>query len=278
MQNSISFKLISVLSVVLISFTSCKNLDLDGNSPKSITTKNIEEYAIQGVLWQQTSGEYKALCYQAFNVAKLQLEKELANHSASDRPLAIITDIDETVISNSPFSAKQAKLGEGFSAENWTAWGDLEAAEAVPGALEFLNFANQNGIAIFYISDRYSDQQQSTVNNLKKLNFPNADDEHIMLKQKGEDKEKRRLKVAQNYKAVLFLGDNLSDFSNIFDHQSLESRNALTDKEREEFGKRFIVLPNPMYGAWLTDGIYDGKYDWSPAQKDSIIRKSLNSY
>ncbi|WP_034259321.1 5'-nucleotidase, lipoprotein e(P4) family [Aequorivita capsosiphonis] len=278
MKDLISFKLITALSITLLSFSSCKNLDLKESSSSGIAAKNIEEYAIQGVLWQQTSGEYKALCYQAFNIAKLQLGKELSNHATSDKPLAIVTDLDETLIDNSPYSAKQAKIGEGFLAENWIAWGNLEAAEAVPGALEFLNFAHQNGVAIFYISDRYNNQLQSTINNLKKLNFPNADNEHIMLKQKGQNKEKRRLKVAQNYKAVLFLGDNLSDFSNIFDHQTLESRNALTDKERAEFGKKFIVLPNPMYGAWLTDGIYNGKYDWTPAQKDSIIRKRLNSY
>ncbi len=265
------------VTLSIISFVSCKNLPPQENQT-SITSKNIEEYALQGILWQQTAGEYKALCYQAFNAAKLQLEKEIENHSASEKPLAIITDIDETVLDNSPYQATQAKAGESYTSETWTAWGNQESAKAVPGALEFFNFVKSKGVQVFYISDRYDSQNEATLNNLKKAGFPNAEADHILLKQKGVDKEKRRQIVLEKHKVVMYLGDNLSDFSKIFDKQTLDARNSLTENEKDEFGKRFIVLPNPMYGAWQTDGIYEGNYNWTPAQKDSIIRAKLNSY
>ncbi len=268
---------LTALTFTAICLSSCKNLPSKENLA-SISTENIEQYAIQGILWQQTAGEYKALCYQAFNTAKFQLEKELENHLATEKPLAIITDIDETVLDNSPYQATQAKAGKSYSSETWTAWGNMKSAQAIPGALEFLKFAESNGVQVFYISDRYDTQTEATLENLRKAGFPNADTDHILLKQKGVDKEKRRQIVTSNYKVVLFLGDNLSDFSKIFDHQTLEDRNSFAENEKTEFGKKFIVLPNPMYGAWQTDGIYEGKYNWSPAQKDSIIRKKMNSY
>jgi 5'-nucleotidase (lipoprotein e(P4) family) len=49
---------------------------------------------------------------------------------------------------------------------------------------------------------------------------------------------------------VMLLGDNLDDFSDVFEHKSIADRFAETDRLRNEFGRRFIVLPNAMYGTW----------------------------
>jgi len=266
------------LSLILFSLSSCKNLPQAENVSGSAQQTNVESYQLQGILWQQSAAEYKALCFQAFNSATLQLKEEIANKSASRKPLAIITDIDETVLDNSPYQATQAKEGKPYSRDSWVAWGNLEEATSVPGSLDFLNYASANGVAVFYISDRHDVQQETTLNNLKKLGFPNADADHIFLKEKGVDKETRRQKVYKNYEVVMYLGDNLSDFSAIFDNQPTKTRNTLADSIKQKFGNTFIVLPNPMYGAWQTDGIYEGNYNWSPAQKDSIIREKLIGY
>ncbi|KAA3628467.1 MAG: hypothetical protein DWQ02_19320 [Bacteroidetes bacterium] len=61
------------------------------------------EYSVQTVLWQQQSAEYKSLCYQAFNVARYMLDQHLSRALPGDKPFAIITDIDETVLDNSPY-------------------------------------------------------------------------------------------------------------------------------------------------------------------------------
>src|SRR3982751_342333 len=72
------------------------------SNSRSITTL---DYSLNAVLWQQRSGEYKALCYQAFAVAKYRLSEKIALHRKDEMPLAIVTDIDETVLDNSPQQA-----------------------------------------------------------------------------------------------------------------------------------------------------------------------------
>jgi 5'-nucleotidase (lipoprotein e(P4) family) len=76
----------------------------------------------------------------------------------------------------------------------------------------------------------------------------------------------------------MLLGDNLSDFMDVFDKKSTQVRNKLVEGMKDDFGRKFIVLPNPMYGDWETKGIYEGRYDWSAQQKDSIRKAKLLAY
>src|SRR5699024_8372003 len=100
------------------------------------------EHTIQAVMWMQNAAEYKALSYQAFNIAKLRLDEYLGKRNpTSDKKPAIITDIDETVLDNSPSSAKDIEDGEEYSSERWADWVAQEEAEEVPGAADFLNYA-----------------------------------------------------------------------------------------------------------------------------------------
>ena len=264
------------LSIITLALFSCKNLS--STNQISETTNNVDTYGILGVVWQQNSAEYRALCYQAFNTAKSKLEAAIINNSTSSKPLAIITDIDETILDNSPYQATRAINGKPYTSKSWIEWVDQVAAEAVPGAIDFLNYADKNNVTVFYISDRKDRSTAVTLRNLKKAQAPNTTEEFIFLKKKGMNKEVRRQKVVVNYNVVMYLGDNLSDFSEVFDNQKTEKRNNLSDSLKREFGSKFIVLPNPMYGAWQTDGIYESNYNWSPAQKDSILRSSLKKY
>lgn len=238
----------------------------------------LREYSVQSVLWQQLSGEYKALSYQAFNLAKMQLDEILASNDLPDKPLAIVTDIDETVLDNSPYNAKMIEDDKEYESVSWKAWGELEQATAVPGALEFFNYAQSKGVQVYYISNRKAIQQPETMNNLKKLGFPYIDDEHFLLRTKESGKEARRQSVAADNNIIMLLGDNLSDFSELFDDKSTEERNKVTDDLQSDFGKKFIVLPNPMYGDWEMKGLYEGSYNWTPAQKDSLRKAKLISY
>src|SRR3954447_10541962 len=74
------------------------------------------DYQIGAVLYQQKSGEYRALAYQAFNLARLRLDEDLDKKNVKRLPKAermrqraIIVDIDETVLDNSPSNAYTAK-------------------------------------------------------------------------------------------------------------------------------------------------------------------------
>jgi predicted secreted acid phosphatase len=55
------------------------------------------EQSVMATLWFQRSAEYRALCYQAYNLAELRIKEYLA-HPNSEKPAAVIFDIDETLL------------------------------------------------------------------------------------------------------------------------------------------------------------------------------------
>lgn len=238
----------------------------------------VREYSILTVLWQQHAAEYRALAYQAYNTAQLQLDNILRNRGNYEKPLAIVTDIDETVLNNSPYNGKMIELNEEYSNARWIEWGKEKKAEIVPGSLDFFKYAASKGVEIFYISNRLLVQKSETIENMQKLGFPFLDDAHFLLRETVSGKEPRRLQVQKTHKIIMLLGDNLSDFSEVFDNQNTETRNFKVDSLKAAFGNKYIVLPNPMYGDWETKGILEGKYNWTASQKDSIRHSKIISY
>lgn len=215
------------------------------------------DYQIGAVLFQQKAAEYRALAYQAFNLARWQLDADLDRKNIKKlpkaerkRPRAIVVDIDETVLDNSPANAYGAKNRVPFNLKDWYAWGEMRKAKAVPGAGDFLNYAVSKGVKIFYVSNRDEVQKQATIDNLVKVGFKDVATDNVMLRQKDSTKEPRRLEIAAKYRIVMLMGDNLDDFSDVFERKSILDRFAETDKARELWGKKFIVLPNAMYGTW----------------------------
>jgi 5'-nucleotidase (lipoprotein e(P4) family) len=161
----------------------------------------------------------------------------------------VVVDIDETLLDNSPFSAMQVQKGVAWNPKDWSAWTALAAADTVPGALGFLKYAASKQVETFYVSNRTTQDQQATLKNLQRLGFPYADEQHLMLSAGSSDKEARRQKVLEKHNILLLCGDNLSDFSNVFYREGKNTREEV-DAAKAEFGTRFIVLPNPMYGDW----------------------------
>lgn len=213
------------------------------------------EYQVGGILYMQKAAEYRALCYQAFNLAKLQLDMDEKNRKKlpkieRKKPRAVVVDIDETVLDNSPAQAANVKNRAPFDIKNWYAWGEMRKAKAIPGAVEFLNYAVSKGVKVFYVSNRDEAQKQATIDNLKSAGFQDVAAENVLLRDKESTKEPRRLAIAQTYRIAILMGDNLNDLSNIFEKKSVTDRFAEVDKTKSEFGAKFIVLPNAMYGDW----------------------------
>jgi 5'-nucleotidase (lipoprotein e(P4) family) len=228
------------------------------------------------VLWHQTSAEYRALCYQGFNVAETYLETLIAKRQPGEK-FAIITDLDETIIDNSYLEAKQIKEGKEYSSARWKEWVNMSAATAVPGAVDFLQWAASRNVTIFYISNRSVLDVKPTLANLKKLQLPNADEEHMLFLTSGSTKEPRRQVVAKDYKIVMLMGDNLNDFTNLFEKKSIADRKMETDKVRDEWGKKFIVLPNAIYGEWES-ALYDYDRNMTPKEKEAKRKDLLKGY
>jgi len=253
--------------ISFMAFLSCNQIKEDRNN----------EYKLQAQVWTQNSAEYRALCYQAFNAAKINLDAIFFFEKKYDKPLAIIADVDETVLDNSPYDGKLILNNTSYNRESWVDWGNLEIAKAIPGSLDFLKYASEKNIEIFYISNRYSEQLESTVNNLKKLGFPNAKKSNVLLRNDGRSKSERRKSVFKNYEVIMLIGDNLSDFNDEFEEKLSTERIKYTDDLSSEFGTKLIVLPNPNYGDWESNGIFEGK-SLSDDQKDSIRKSKIKSY
>lgn len=233
--------LLVIVSMMAI-FSSCST-----QQATTETKTNPREYQIAAYLWQQTSGEYRALTYQAYNLARTLIERDLENKHNKKR--AVIFDIDETVLDNSFGGAREVKEGLTWKEEYFADWVKLKQAVAIPGALDFVKFLVQNKVEVFYISNRKAPWFDDTYENLVAQGFP-VKKENLRLLTDTSNKEARRQEVLKKYEVVLYVGDNLSDFPGGYEKTTVEQRNALTDKLKDKFGSSFIILPNPLYGDW----------------------------
>jgi len=273
----LSFGLV-LASVVSTYFATISTAQQGAQTP-AVTADN--EYQIGAILYMQKAAEYRALAFQAFNIAGMRLdadEKERKKLPKTERkkPRAVVVDVDETVLDNSPAQAVQVKNRLPFIQEKWTAWINMRRAKAIPGAIDFLNYANRKGARIFYVTNRIEVEKQPTIDNLKTLGFPDVSAETVFIKTTESSKEARRQTILQKYRIALLIGDNLDDLSNVFERKPIDARFAEVDKLREMFGRKFIVLPNAMYGTW-ENAIYEyGRL--SEAQKTEKRANALESY
>lgn len=230
------------------------------------------EYTVQAILYHQFGSEYRALCYQAYNLAAEKLKAQVKANKKGK--LAIITDLDETVVDNSYYNAWLVNKGALYTSETWKQWTAEAKATLVPGSKAFFNLADSLGVTIFYVSNRATDEYAPTLANMQALGLPQLDSSHFYLKTNTSGKEERRQAIIkQGYEVVMLLGDNLNDFSMAFEKQNNERRHQIADSLQSKFGTEYIVLPNAIYGEWEV-ALYNYNHKLTTAQKDSI-RKSV---
>lgn len=243
----------------------------------SYNNEALNEQLVMATAWMQSAAEYRALSYQAFNVARLRLDQALEARSPGSRPLAVIVDCDEAVIDNTPFEAWLIGRDERYSSANWNAWVEDAQARALPGAQAFLEYARSRGVEVFYVTNRDERGLAATMKNLKQLDFPWVDEQHMMLRTDTSDKQPRREAVMATHDVALLVGDNLADFDSRYDADEVATRNAQVIQDRAHFGERYIVLPNPTYGGWEA-ALYEGDYALSPQEKDQKRRAALRTW
>lgn len=263
-------KKFSLSIIVLLVFLLSSNVFI---TAEDYTTKDLNEQLTMATLWMQTSAEYKAICYQSFNLAKMMLDQRLKKKKVK-KPLAIIVDADETVIDNSAYEAFLIGNDFGYSSKTWNPWMAAAEAKAIPGALEFLKYAKRKKVEIFYVTNRKMVGYEGTEKNLKALGFPYVDKKHLLLRTDTGDKQPRRDIVAKDYEIVLLLGDNLNDFLSVFGGKNVKDRLKEVDKKKKDWGTKFIVLPNPTYGEW-EGAIYDYNWGANAAEKDKMRKDKL---
>lgn len=249
-----------VLSSIVSTYFVTVSTAQQGTGTGAVQTVN-NDYQTGATLFMQKAAEYRALCYQAFYWAQRTLEDDAKTSKKLPKaqrkmPRAVVVDIDETVLDNSPAQAYGIKNQLPFNLKEWYAWGEMRKAKAIPGAVAFANYAKSKGVRIFYVSNRDDVQLQATIDNLKAVGFPDITAENVLLRTKDaggkyvSTKEPRRLAISEKYRIVILMGDNLNDLSSVYEAKSVADRFAAVDADKALYGNRFIVLPNAMYGEW----------------------------
>ena len=224
---------------------------------------------LDAVLWTQTSVEHELIYTQVFASATRQLDAALADPTWDALPLpprnlaglppAVVVDIDETVLDNVPLNARDILSNQVYSYDRWNTWVDQAKAQALPGAVSFLQAADKKGITVYYITNREHSQVQATVNNLRLRGFPVAHNEQVLAagtptghcEQAGYGKNCRRQWVASHARVLMLAGDSLGDFVQA-EHNTLADQRKAAAPYLAWLGQRWFVLPNPTYGNWYS--------------------------
>lgn len=207
------------------------------------------------VAWKQTAAEYRALYHQGFNVARMHVETALASRKEGDRPLAVVTDMDDTVVLPLNYWGHLVNQNKDFFDDPiWDAWIPQNKILPAPGALDFLKFCEENGVEVFYITSR--EQGENTydyaMGHLKHLDYPYADDDHLTVLRDTSNKETRQDEIVQTHEVVVFLGDNINDFRRKYYLKGdIDGRIAAMEEDRDLFGQKYVLFPNPTDGHWL---------------------------
>ncbi|AIR71280.1 5'-nucleotidase, lipoprotein e(P4) family [Dickeya fangzhongdai] len=235
----------------------------------------LANQSVLALNWFQQSGEYQALCYQAFNTARMAFD---AAPAKPGKKKTVVVDIDETMLDNSAYSGWQAKEHKSFSPLSWNRWSQARQALAVPGAVEFARYVNNHGGQVFYVSNRLIIEASDTRDNLVKLGFPNVNDQTLWLSKGNSNKQARFDDIAaQGNDIVLYVGDNLNDFGAATYHQDNTARRAFVSNNQAKFGTQFIVLPNPLYGDWES-GLSSDYNKLTPEQKLQVRDRQIRAW
>ncbi len=160
----------------------------------------------------------------------LKANKVQNGRDAAGRPLVIVLDIDETSISN-----WENIRGHdfGFSREEYLKWEQAARAPAIQPTLELFRFAQEEQLAIVFLTGRSEAEREWTVKDLESAGYRNW--ARLITRQPGSPRfavdyksaERKKL-IDAGYRIILNVGDQDSD---------------LTGGSAE----KTIKFPNPFY-------------------------------
>ena len=209
----------------------------------SSENSNAENFKLPNdVRWVVKSSEYKILSNQIYENAWANLSNIFG---LADSKSCIVMDLDETVLDNSKYQIDLVHKGESYNPESWSEWVNLEMAELVPGAKDFIDKLRQTNVKIIFLSNRMHKNLDPTLSNMKKLDIVSSDDIFLLRLDKKDKKNIRRNEIIHGIdrlskigplEILAYFGDAKHDFPDVDDYYA--------------FGKNMYMFPNPMYGKW----------------------------
>ena len=312
-----------------------KPSDAQPTAPTGYAANPDYEYLVGAAAWQM-SAEAHALMMQGFYLAEKNVDDMVASADnaldgyrwvedngerklyLNDKRVCVVCDIDDTLVDGVHYTANiLGKNGE-WTNKALTDFVQSKGCTALPGAVEFVNHCRENGVAVFYVTNRYDQgykltekgyagqegyrkadgtvigsstydifgktMYDITMASMAALGFPTNDPsaphywaDAILLvndnKLNGSSKEGIRQAIAAggtlktgertqestaypgtvdiaSHHVAMLLGDDLNDISQIFsDCANAVDRVALTVENLEQWGSKWIVFPNAVYGS-----------------------------
>ena len=229
-----------------------------GLCPAGAAAQGDDDSLQNPLLWvmayKQTAAEYYALCHQAYNLARMRIDLILGNRQPGDRPLAVITDMDNTILHALSYWGYLVNQGlDFFDDTTWDEWVPNNLITAVPGAREFFAYCEERNVEVFYVTNRNQGERtfKYALAHLRHLNFPFADEENLFVFRESSDKTPARTKIEETHEVALMLGDNLNDYRRDYYVRDVDERRALMERDRDHWGTKFILIPNPTDGHWV---------------------------
>jgi len=293
------------LSLVLLSpllvLSACRTTPAEQPSPppaavqaEAAPPKVAADDNLNAVLWIQRSAEYRAAAETVYRAATDKLDAALKDpawdalapderaNPARGLPPAVVMDVDETVLDNSPYQARLVRSGGEYNEATWDSWVREKRAEPVPGVVAFAKAAQARGVTVIYISNRAEHLKGPTLENLRAVGLPVKDDSVFLglgsfiadCEQEGSEKLCRRQFAGRSYRVLMQFGDQLGDFAQILANTP-EARAELQAQYRDWFGERWWMLPNPSYGSW-EPAVFENNWRQSREERRSRKREALN--
>lgn len=243
---------------------------------KEYSLRDLNEQMVLATLWVQTSAEYSAICRQTYNAVMVALDKDLSEVK-TDKKRIIILDVDETTLQSNLYRTAFLIDQDKEYPEGWYDWVAAAKSAPIPGAAELLNYAASKGVEPYYVTNRKIDEEyQGTLDDLKKNGFPFPDHDHVVYRAVGQSDNKlqRHHDLAAKYHVVAYVGDDLNDFSLCTHSKTLEERNKAMEDVKDEWGRKYFILPNPLYGSWEKT-LRNNKVGLPAAEQNQIRRSYL---
>lgn len=294
---------LSLLALAVIGLSACKRVDAPSAATAdaaaapaaaAAATDSSANDNLNAVLWMQRAQEYRAITEQTYRAAADRLDaalkesnwdalvpEERGNDAKGLKP-AVVLDLDETVLDNSPYQARLVRDGREYDELSWDQWVAEKKAKAIPGVVDFARAATEKGVTLLYISNRAVHLKEATLANLRAEGLPVADDSVFLglgtvvegCEQAGSEKNCRRRLAGEQYRVLMQFGDQLGDFAEVTANTN-EGRDALLQQYHDWFGERWWMLPNPTYGGF-EPAQFNNDYSQSRQARHDAKRAALD--
>lgn len=232
-----------------------------------------------GLLWVKHSAEYRAITEQVYAKATNDLPRFIEDSTwsvipgqddAAHLPVAVVLDVDETVVNNIDFQLTFERPFENWKLDEWTRG---TVATPVHGVREFVEAARAAGVTVFFVTNRPCEpvqgiddpcpQRQWTIDDIGEVGIA-TDADHVFLSdERGWNREKstRRYYIAETHRVIMLIGDDLGDFvpcvrkkpyAPCTNNATAADRMKMVENHGHLWGNGWYILPNPMHGSWTS--------------------------